>query len=230
MKPLLRPALLLCGLIVGGLALRLLPADGAAGLLRAAIDPAAHGWAGSVALFIAAGAAFCAVGVPRQVVAYAAGFAFGTPWGTLLALAAMVAACGADFWWARWVGRSWARKAVARGPMGRLARLDRFIAANPFISTLMLRLLPVGNNLALNLLAGVSAIPAAPFVAASALGYLPQTVIFALIGSGARVERPTQIAVGVALFLLSGAAGLVLMRRLANADGPHARYAAIPPR
>jgi len=229
-RPLLRPALLLCGLVAAGLALRSLPEDGVAGLLRAMVDPAAHGWAGSAALFVGAGAAFCAIGVPRQVTAYAAGFAFGTIWGTCLAVVATIIGCAADFWWARLAAGDWARQVAAKRLGGRLARLDRFVASNPFVSTLMLRLFPVGNNLALNLLAGVSAIPAMPFIAASAIGYVPQTIVFALVGSGVRVERPTQIGVGVALFLVSGTAGLVLMRRLANAGASHAPCAATPPR
>lgn len=226
MKPLLRPALLLSGLLAVGLALRLLPTDGVAGLLRAMVDPADHGWAISAALVVAAGAGFCAIGVPRQVIAYAAGFAFGTAWGSILAVVAALFGCAADFWWARLVARGWAQREAARRLGGRLARLDRFVGANPFLSTLMLRLLPVGNNLALNLLTGVSTVAAAPFFAASAVGYLPQTIIFALIGSGARLDRPTQIGIGVALFLVSGLAGLVLMRRLARAPFP--RNSSIP--
>lgn len=230
MRLLLRPLLLLCGLLAAGLALRLLPTDGAAGLLRAIVDPATHGWGGSAGLFVGAGAVFCAIGVPRQVIAYVGGFAFGTTAGMILALTATVIACSVDFWWARLAGRSWAQRILAKRFGGRLARWDRFIAANPFLSTLMLRLLPVGNNLALNLMAGVSTIAAAPFVAASAIGFLPQTIIFALVGAGARVERPTQIGIGIVLLLVSGLAGLILMRRLANANAPHAPYVAIPPR
>lgn len=230
MKPLFRPALLLCGLIVAGLALRMLPPDGATGVLRAMVDPSKHGWIASAALFVGMGALVCAIGVPRQVVAYAGGFAFGTSAGLLLALAAMVIGCSVDFWWARLAGRELAQRIVAKRRGGRLAKWDRFIADNPFISTLMLRLLPVGNNLALNLVAGASSIAATPFIAASTIGYVPQTIIFALIGSGSRVERPTQIGIGVALFVLSGLAGLILMRRMASANAPHAPYAAIPPR
>ncbi len=230
MKPLLRPALLLGGLVAVGLAFRLLPSDGVAGTLRTMIDPATHGWAGAAAIFVAAGALFCSIGVPRQVIAYAGGFAFGIGWGIGLAVLAALIGCAIDFSWARLVARGWARRVITRRLGGRGARTDRFLAANPFLATLMLRLLPVGNNLVLNLLAGVSSIAAVPFLAASALGYLPQSLIFALIGSGARVERPTQIGVGIALFLVSGGAGLILMRRLASAGAPHAPYAAIPPR
>jgi uncharacterized membrane protein YdjX (TVP38/TMEM64 family) len=207
-----RPLLLLLGLLVAGLALRALP-----GLEAVSVG---HGAAGPL-LFLGLAAVLCAVGMPRQAAAFAGGAAFGFWPGLVLAMLAQVLACAADFLWARAVGRGWARRRLARG--GRLARLDAALAAQPFAATLTLRLLPVGNNLLLNLLAGVSGVPAAAFLLASALGYLPQSVVFALLGGGVRVGRPAQIALGVALFAASVALGLVLLRRWragAAAAGP----------
>jgi uncharacterized membrane protein YdjX (TVP38/TMEM64 family) len=96
---------------------------------------------------------------------------------------------------------------------GRLARLDAFLAANPFGATLTLRLLPVGSNIVLNLLAGVSGVAAGPFVLASAIGYVPQTVVFTLLGGGVRVGQGVQLVLGIALFAASALLGLLLMRR-----------------
>ncbi len=168
-----RPLLLLGGLLAAGLLLRLLPAGGVAGLL--AHEAGRHRWWQALDL-IAAGAALCAVGVPRQVVCYASGLALGAPLGAAAALAAQVLGCAANLLWARLIGRDWATRRLR----GRLARLDRAIAARPFAVTLSLRLLPVGNNLLLNLAAGVSSVAAPPFLAASALGFVPQTLVFAL--------------------------------------------------
>ena len=127
-----KPALLLGGLLVAGLALR-------SGWGRSALDaPAQAGPAG----FVLVAAAACAVGVPRQVVAYAAGLGFGTWMGCLLALIAEVAGCAADFLWARLVARDWA----ARRIKGRLARLDGQLSRHPFGATLTLRLLPRGEQ------------------------------------------------------------------------------------
>jgi uncharacterized membrane protein YdjX (TVP38/TMEM64 family) len=210
MKLVWRPALLLVGLAAAGLAIHLLPDSGASGLL--AHLAAARGPAGG-AVFLAAGALLCAVGVPRQIVGYVAGYAFGVWIGMALAMVAQVAACVANFVWARMVAREWARGAMERRWRGRLARIGGFLAANPFTATVTLRLLPVGNNLALNLLAGVSGIAAGPFIAGSAIGYVPQSFIFALVGAGARVDRATQLGVGVALFAASAAAGGLLLRR-----------------
>lgn len=197
-----RPAFLLLGLLSVGLALRHLGLD--AGI-------AAAGRHGPLA-FVGFAAAACAVGVPRQVVAYAGGLAFGFWPGATLALLAEVLGCIGDFYWARWAARAWTTRWLARGG-GRLQRLSQFLSANAFTATLTLRLLPVGSNLLLNLLAGVSGVAAGPFLAASALGYVPQTAVFALLGGGVRVSQGMQIVVAAVLLALSVALGLALARR-----------------
>jgi uncharacterized membrane protein YdjX (TVP38/TMEM64 family) len=200
-----KPGLLVLGLVAAGFALRSAP-GGAGGLIDRA------GAEGRTA-FVLGAAALCAVGLPRQIAAYAGGYAFGLWPGMALALLAQLLGCVLDLAWARLLGRAWAQDIMRRRLGGRLARLDAFLAANPFSATLMLRLLPVGNNLLLNLLAGISGIAAAPFLAATAVGYVPQTLVFGLLGAGTRVDRASQVGLGVALFLASAALGWVLLRR-----------------
>jgi uncharacterized membrane protein YdjX (TVP38/TMEM64 family) len=192
-------ALFLAGLIAAGLALRLL----GSGFLAARPTPL------GALMFFAAGAALTAFGVPRQAVAFAAGYAFGAWRGGVLAMAAQMLGCCVDFWWARAVARDWA----VRRLRGRLARLDRTLAERPFTATLTLRLLPVGNNLLLNLLAGISGLRGAPFLAATLIGYLPQTAVFALAGSGVHVNRLVQLGTALGLFAISACLGAVLLMR-----------------
>ncbi|WP_043831958.1 TVP38/TMEM64 family protein [Muricoccus aerilatus] len=165
------------------------------------------------AVFLAVGAAAAAAGLPRQGVAFLGGYAFGAPVGTGLALVAQVLGCAASFGWARLLGRDWAARRL-EGRFGRRLRpLHDRLVASPFGATLALRLLPVGNNLALNLLAGLSGVRMAPFVLGSAIGYLPQTLVFALLGNGVAVDRMAQLVLGGALFLVSVALGAWLLRR-----------------
>ena len=196
---LLKGACLLAGLLAVGYAARLL----GTGLLA----HAAPTWRGAGAL-VMAGALLSAAGVPRQAVAFAGGYAFGAWQGGTLALLAQMLGCVADFWFARSVARDWATRRMT----GRLALLNRRLSAQPFTASLTLRLLPVGNNLALNLLAGVSAMPAWPFLAATLLGYLPQTLVFALAGSGVHVDRGYQIGLAGALFAASALLGFLLLK------------------
>ena len=198
-----RPALLMLGLVAAGLALRGLGLDARV---------AAAGEGGALA-FVALGTLACAVAVPRQVVAYAGGLAFGFWPGAALALAAEVLGCTANFFWARLAARRWAERWLQRAAGGRLDRLNRFLAAQAFTATLTLRLLPVGSNILLNLLAGVSGVLAGRFLLASALGYIPQTAVFALLGGGVQVSAAAQVALAAALFAASIGLGLLLLRR-----------------
>ncbi len=209
--PLARPLFLLAGLLAAGLAVRQIPGLSPQALLGRWVT--GHGPLGALA-FVAGGGALCALGLPRQAVAFAGGLALGAWPGAALSLLAMLAGCALDFAWARVLARDWARRRLR----GRWARLDAFLAANPFTATLTLRLLPVGSNVALNLLAGTSGVAFAPFLAASALGYLPQTAVFALLGAGTRVDRTAQLWLGMALFAASAALGLGLLRRGARKE------------
>jgi uncharacterized membrane protein YdjX (TVP38/TMEM64 family) len=203
---LMRSALLLLGLAGIGLVWARLPPP----MSPAALAPLiAEAGTAAPALFVVLAGLAMAVGVPRQAGAFAAGYLFG-PWlGTAIGLAASVVSAAVDFGWARFIGRA----AVERRLTGRLARIDGFLAANPFGASLMLRLLPVGNNVVLNLLAGVSGVTGGWFLLGSTIGYLPQTIVFALLGSGARLGRGLELALAVGLFLASALVGAALYRR-----------------
>ncbi len=206
LRPLLRPGLLLCGLLAAGFLIRALPGIDHTAFSRDLLRDGLRGHA----IFLCVGTLICAVGLPRQAVGFAGGFAYGLVMGTLLTTAATLLACVADLLWARLVARDWARRRLLRG---RLSRLDGFIARNPFTAVLTLRLLPVGSSLMLSLLAGVLDVRILPFLGATLLGSLPQTVIFVLVGSGTRIGQMTQIGLGIALFVASAIGGGLLLRR-----------------
>jgi uncharacterized membrane protein YdjX (TVP38/TMEM64 family) len=195
----LKGLLMLALLVAAALAARHL----GTGVLRAA-SPDARG----ALIVVVLGGVLAAAGVPRQAVAFACGYVFGAWRGGALALAAQMLGCAIDFYLARLAARGVTSRLGAR-----LARLDALLAARPFSATLTLRLLPVGNNMLLNLVAGVSALRASAFFAASLIGYVPQTAIFALAGSGVHVNHATQLLLGAALFAVSAALGCLLLRR-----------------
>jgi uncharacterized membrane protein YdjX (TVP38/TMEM64 family) len=162
------------------------------------------------ALLIGAGGAMMAAGLPRQVLALTGGYVFGAPVGMAIALIGQMLGALLDYVAARFLAAGLMQRLLAR-PSAR--RTHRFLAAHPFTATLTLRLLPVGSNVMLNLLAGASHLRAAPFFVATLLGFLPQTIVFALLGSGTQVGKGTQLLLGVALFAAASVGGLVLYRR-----------------
>ena len=160
-------------------------------------------------LFVAVAGLVTAVAVPRHIVSFLGGYAFGFGLGSALALAGTGIGCALTFFYARLVGRP-----LLSARLGaRVRRIDDFLSANPFSMTLLIRLLPVGNNFATSLAAGVSGVPARPFLLGSLLGYLPQTMVFALAGSGVDLGASLRIGLAALLFVVSGAIGTWLYRK-----------------
>jgi uncharacterized membrane protein YdjX (TVP38/TMEM64 family) len=164
--------------------------------------------------FLVIATAWCLFGLPRQVMCLAAGGTFGLMEGTVIATLGTAVGSIMCFWMARYGGRSWARQKLGR----RFQRLDMILTAEPFLTVLMLRMLPVGSAFLVNLLAGVSGMSVWKFLSATMMGGLPQTFMFVLLGGGvyagnASDWRLTAIA-GTLLFVAAGATGLVLGRRL----------------
>lgn len=166
-----------------------------------------HGLRGSL-LFVASGAMATAVGVPRQLVSFLGGYAFGFVNGTLLAAAATLIGCILTFSFSRLVARTFVRRRFE----GRIRRMEEVLQSAPVSMTLMIRLLPMGSNMITSLVAGLSRVPALPFVAGSLIGYVPQTAIFALVGSGVNVDSVVRVCTGAGLFLISGIIGMRLAR------------------
>jgi uncharacterized membrane protein YdjX (TVP38/TMEM64 family) len=205
-----RLALLVLGLVAAGLLLRALGATpGTDWVDRYVRD---QGLVGET-VFVLGAAAATAVGLPRQAVAFLAGYAFGAAEGLILAMTGQMLGCALAYGWARAVGGAFVERRLAGRFGPKLRPLVGVLRESTFSSTLALRLFPAGSNLALNLLAGMAGAAALPFLAATLLGYLPQTLVFALLGKGIRVDGAWQLGLSAALLACSIALGLWIMRR-----------------
>ncbi|NQV84979.1 MAG: TVP38/TMEM64 family protein [Rhodospirillales bacterium] len=162
-----------------------------------------------MAVFLSLGLVFTALGLPRQIIGFLAGYAFGFVEGAGLALVATTLGCVAAFYYARFLGRDF----VAHKFPAKVRRIDVFLHQSPLVMTLLIRFLPLGSNLATNLAAGVSGVRAIPFFTGSLIGYLPQTIVFALVGSGISFDPAFRISLSAVLFALSGVLGVYLYRR-----------------
>jgi uncharacterized membrane protein YdjX (TVP38/TMEM64 family) len=189
LKPLLKGLVLIATLVAIGTAFKALGLADALDVHWLDRRVVGQGLLGE-ALFVLIGAILSAVGVPRQLVAFGGGYAFGILGGTLIALVAQTLGCAITFFYARLLGRSFIQNRFGR------------------------RFLPVGSNVLTNLAVGVSSVSALSFLAGSAAGYVPQTVIFAILGSGIQLDSMTHTAVSVALFVVSGLLSVGLYRRV----------------
>lgn len=167
-----------------------------------------HGVSGQL-WFVVIAALFASMGLPRQVVAFLGGYAFGLMSGTSLATLAVLLACMMSFAYGRVAKRFFAVSGVPE----RFRRVAGFVHEHTFTATLLIRLLPAGSNLLLNLAAGLGGVRGLPFFAGSAVGYVPQMLVFALVGSGVHIDPGWRAGVAVLLFVLSGVLGIQLYRR-----------------
>lgn len=166
-------------------------------------------------LYLAVGAVVVALGLPRQAVSFGAAYAFG-PWmGLAVALLATVLGSLVTFYYARFIGRD----ALTRRFPAKVAKIDAFLAGHEFTMAIILRLSPLSHNGTTNVAAGVSGVRAVPFFLGSAVGYLPQTLVFVLAGAGFQLDKTLTWTLSVALFVASTVLGVWLWRRVRAARG-----------
>jgi uncharacterized membrane protein YdjX (TVP38/TMEM64 family) len=147
--------------------------------------------------------------VPGAVMTIAGGLAFGALWGAVWSLVGADLGALVAFGAGRFLGRSFVRKFVGerfQTLMGRLAR-------NGFYIILYLRIVPVIPYNALNLLAGASPIEFRDYFWASAIGILPGTILFAILGDALWHPMQRRFFIAVGLILCCFAAGEIFRRR-----------------
>lgn len=169
------------------------------------------GWLG-IPIFILGGSLVTAVGLPRQLVSFIAGYSFGVMLGVTLATIAAIGGCFLCFWFSRRFLQQRIKSRYSKS----VSVLNGFIKRDAFLKIIVLRLQPFGTNLITNLSAGVSHIPASVFIGSSLIGYIPQMLVFALLGAGVRVHSKTQMLVSTVLFIISLLLGWLLYKRHLN--------------
>jgi len=178
------------------------------------------------AVYVAGGGLAVAVGVPRLAVAALGGAVFGWIEGAALAQVGTLVGCWATFALGRRLGHAWVASLVARRFPRAEALLD-FISRHGFEANVVLRLTPVGNAFATNLLFAVSRVRLATFLAGTFVGVLPTTAIAALAGSAAKGTELAPRLLGSALALALLILGTVWWtRRLRLASRGDSRLAA----
>jgi uncharacterized membrane protein YdjX (TVP38/TMEM64 family) len=147
------------------------------------------GWAGLVLGL----ALLLLVPVPRSALSVLVGVVAGFGPGLAVALTAGLLAALAAFALSRTLGRS----AVTRLAGTRLERVDALMVRRGFVAVLTGRLLPVVPFVVLSYAAGLTAMRLAPYLAGTALGLVPATVVQVGIGASAEavVDRATPLTV-----------------------------------
>ncbi len=162
-----------------------------------------------VLLFLLVGVGAVAVGLPRQLLAGVAGYAYGFWSGAGVALLAAIGGCAVTVLLSRRFLSATLRRHQARP----IAWLERISQDDLFLKILLLRLQPFGTNLATNIAAGVVKLHVPTFLAASVIGYLPQMLVFAMAGSGIASDSRIELVTSIVLFIASLVLAFWLWRR-----------------
>lgn len=190
--------------IVVGLILALTVGVPSVESVRATVDAA--GGAGWVVLVI--GTALLLLGpVPRSATSVVGGVVLGFWPGLAVAFAGGLIAGVCAFALSRTLGRETVQRLA--GP--RLVRFDALMTGRPFVSVLLGRLLPVLPFVAMSYGAGLLGIRFAPYLAATAVGLVPSTIV--QVGIGASVGFV--VSGGSALALVPAAAAVLAVTALA---------------
>lgn len=160
-------------------------------------------------LFVLAGGLLISLGLSRQFIAFLGGYGFGFVQGAMLGMAAVIGGCITTFYVARLLLGSTPR--TISNP--RVQKVSAFLHDNTFSMALLIRLLPAGSNWVVNLAAGATGIRSLPFFLGSALGFVPQMLIFALVGGGTRIGQAWQVGIAMCLLVVAGGLGLYLYRK-----------------
>lgn len=180
------------------------------------VDAARGNW-WAIAAYVAASVLRPLVLFPATIVTIAAGMLFGAAAGIVIAAGAanLSAFVGYE------VGRVVRPSRTPTRPDSRLAGWGDRLRSNSFEAVLLMRLLFLPYDL-VNYACGLLHVRRTPFITATAIGSLPGTVAFVLVGASiTRLDEGTQgidgttLAVSIALILLSIVGSRVLRRRTA---------------
>ncbi len=117
--------------------------------------------------------------VPGTIPSLAAGALFGPLWGTLLTLAGATLGAAAAFEIARALGRERVRARMGH----RTEAADRWVHGQGLLGVIALRLIPAVPFNALNYAFGLSSANRRDYLAGTAIGIVPGTIAFVVLGS-----------------------------------------------
>ncbi|MBL9168506.1 MAG: TVP38/TMEM64 family protein [Verrucomicrobiales bacterium] len=199
--------LALGALLAVGVATRYLPFQS---IIKDTLDSIGRlgGW--GPALFIASYILATVLFIPGSALTLGAGAVFGFAWGCAYASAGSTLGALCAFW----VGRHWARDAIARRLQGnsRFNAIDQAVAQDGWKIVLLTRLSPMFPFTLLNYAFGITRVSMREYALASWIGMMPGTVLYVYLGSLAHEatgERKRSLAEWI-LYAIGLAATLIV--------------------
>ena len=161
-----------------------------------------------VMVFLAIGALATGIGLPRQLLAFIGGLAYGVVPGLAVALLAALAGCYLTVS----LSTAFFSHRVRQRYPAFISQLNNLLQNDAFMKVLMLRLQPLGTNLLTNVCIGFTSVTRWKFLLASGIGYVPQMLVFVLLGAGIRVGTEFQWMLSAVLMGISVLLGILVFR------------------
>lgn len=159
--------------------------------------------------FLFIGIVITACGAPRQLLAFLGGYAFGFSQGFIVSMLATVMGCICAFYCSKLLIRPLIRKKFNN----QAVNIDKFLQQQATRKTIIIRLLPIGSNVLTNLIAGATSVKPRAFFIGSSIGYIPQMLIFSLLGKGLLIGSELKIALSISLLLVSSFLSVKLYKK-----------------
>ncbi|CAN5285535.1 hypothetical protein BH23ACT9_BH23ACT9_39010 [soil metagenome] len=118
------------------------------------------------------------------------------------------------------IARATGRDAVQRLASGRVARVDAWLGDRGLLAVITLRLVPLVPFSAANYAAGLTAVRRRHFVVGTAVGIVPATVVYTVLGARAADPTDPLFLGAMAALVLLAVLGGKLVRRNDRSDSP----------
>ena len=152
---------------------------------------------------------FSLLGVPQWVLIGASVATFDPLTGGFYAWLSTLIAASSHFWFGRKFGARH-MKSISRGFVERLVKI---LQGNAFVTSFVVRLVPTGPFILVNLAAGVASMRYRAFVLGTALGIIPKILIVVLLGQGLLSATQSKTYMAMFVFAALMMLGIMLLSR-----------------
>jgi len=154
-------------------------------------------------------AATAVVGIPRMYLTILIGALFPIATSMTLSVAGSTIGAVGAFFFARFMGREFVERRLGR----RFAPLFAILRDHGFSLVVLLRVVPFTNFAVTNYVCGVSTIRFPDYLLATALGMIPSTAMFVLLGRGLGNHDLRMIVAATSFFVVFTAVAILGFRR-----------------
>ena len=176
----------------------------------------------SVAMFILTYCVVTGLSLPGgAILTLAGGFLFGSLWGTLFVNIGATSGATLAFLAARYLLRDWVEQKLG----SRLGPIQEGFSKNAFSYLMTLRLIPLFPFFLVNMVSGLTRVGVGTYVAATAIGIVPGSFVFAYAGRQLGTIKSLQEIASPPVLLAFTLLGLlavapILYKKFANKPGP----------